>query len=260
MTVIVDKNSETRVIMGKKFSWSVAALAVAVASSAAWAAEDPSIACFAAMADNPAFAPLRGKVVLKLGAHPDLSMLANDHRPTKREKDAIAAWVAESERCYDLGHDYRAIAYQPVVSALIDESMHAIEALVAKLYAGKLTYAQFNQQRQATDDTYRERVASTLQTLQAESDREQANRRAQQASIEAQQKAAAAQEAATQAQAQANEEAAQNARRALALQMLANSRPIYTPLPPPPPIRTPSIQNTNCYQIGSQLHCTTTGN
>jgi hypothetical protein len=238
----------------------VAALTFAGTSATAWTADDPSIACFATIADNSAVAPLQGKVALKIGTHPDLAMLANDHRPNKAEKVAIAAWVAEGERCYDLGHDFRATGYRPVIAALIDESMHALEALVAKLYAGKLTYAEFNEQRQAMDDSYRERVASTIQTLQSESSRDQANKQAQQASVEAQRQAAAAQEAAAEVQNEANEQAAQDERRALALQMLPNVRPTYTPLPPPPPIRTPQGQNTNCYQLGNQLHCTTIGN
>jgi len=246
--------------MGKGLWRLVAALAFAGTSAAVCAADDPSIACFATIADNSAVAPLQGKVVLKLGAHPDLAMLANEHRPTKSEKVAIAAWVAEGERCYDLGHDFRASSYHPVIGALIDESMHSLEALVAKLYAGKLTYAEFNEQRQAMDDSYRERVASAIQTLQAESSRDEASKRSQQAAVEAQQRAAAAQEAAAEAQNEANEQAAQDQRRALALQMLSNARPTYPPLPPPPPIRTPQIQNTNCYQLGNQVHCTTTGN
>jgi hypothetical protein len=238
----------------------VSALIFAGSPVGACAADDPSIACFVTIADNPAVAPLQGKVVLKLGAHPDLAMLANEHRPSKTEKTAIAAWVAEGERCYDLGHDFRASSYQPVIAALIDESMHSLEALVAKLYAGKLTYAEFNQQRQAMDDAYRERVASTIQTLQAENNRDLANRQAQQASVDAQRREATAQEAAAEAQNEANEQSAENERRALALQLIANARPTYTPLPPPPPIRTPQIQNTNCSMLGNQWHCTTTGN
>jgi hypothetical protein len=237
----------------------IAGLAVATGSvPMVQAAEDPSIACFSSMADNPALAPLKGKVVLKLDGRPDLAMLADDHRPTKRERDAISAWVSEGERCYDLGHDYRAAAYQPIIAAIIDESMHAIESLVAKLYAGKLTYAEFNQQRQASSDAYRERIASTLQGLRAESNREQADSQAQQASVEAQQRAAAAQEEAVEAQREAAEQARQDERRALALQMLSNMKPAYV-VPPPPVIQSPSIQNTNCSAFGNQMHCTTTG-
>jgi hypothetical protein len=222
------------------------------------AAEDPSIACFSSMADNPALAPLKGKVVLKVGGHPDLAMLADDHRPTKRERDAIFAWASEGERCYDLGHDFRATTYQPIVAAIIDESLHSIESLLAKLYAGKLTYAEFNQQRQASDDAYRERIASTLQRLRTEGDREKADKQAQQANVEAQQRAAAAQEDAVEAQREAAEQARQDERRALALQMLSSMKPAYV-VPPPPVIQSPNIQNTNCFAFGNQMHCTTTG-
>jgi hypothetical protein len=228
------------------------------AISTALAAGDPSIACFDAMASNSSIAPLQGKVVLKVGAHPDLAMLSDDHRPTKRERDAINAWVAEGERCYDLGHDFRASAYPPVVSALIDESMHTLEALVAKLYSGKLTYAQFNEQRQSSDDAYREKIAQAVQAFQTEQSRDQANQQAQQASIEAQQRAAAAQESAVEAQREAAEQARESERRALAMQMLSNMKPTY--VAPPPPIHVPQTQDTNCYMTGNQWHCTTTGN
>jgi hypothetical protein len=242
--------------MGKGVWRWLAALAVVSAASVAQAAEDPSIACFGAISSNPAFEPLRGKVVLQLGGHPDLSMLANGHRPNKPEKEAIAAWVAEGERCYDLGHDYRASAYPPVISALIDESMHALEALVAKLYAGKLTYAEFNEKRQQADDTYREKTAAARQAIQSERARDESREQAQQASIEAQRRTAAAQEAAAEAQQEADAQAAEDRRRALALQALANTRPVYTPLPPP---RVPQTQNTHCYTYGGNTNCTTTG-
>ncbi|WP_124617950.1 hypothetical protein [Burkholderia sp. Bp9143] len=236
---------------------SLAGLTLAVGVSTAWADGDPSIACFGALASNPALAPIQGKVVMKIGAHPDLAMLSDEHRPTKGEKGALSVWVKEGEKCFDLGHDFRSANYAPVVSALIDESMHALEALVAKLYSGKLTYAQFNEQRQASDDEYRERIARANQTLQAERTRDQANEQAQQASIETQRRTAAAQEAAVEAQREATEEAAQRERRALALQLLSNMKPAY--VPPPPVIQPPRIQNTNCSAFGNQLNCTTTG-
>jgi hypothetical protein len=46
------RKSGTGVRMGTKPWWFAAGLAVAVASPAVWAVEDPSIACFAAMPDN----------------------------------------------------------------------------------------------------------------------------------------------------------------------------------------------------------------
>jgi len=236
----------------------LAGLAFGCAISTALAAGDPSIACFDALATNSSIAPLQGKVVLKVGAHPDLAMLSDDHRPTKRERDAINAWVAEGERCYDLGNNFRASAYPPVVTALVDESMHALETLVAKLYSGKLTFTQFNEQRQSSDDAYRERIAQAVQTLQTEQTRDQANKQAQQASIETQQRAAAAQESAVEAQREAAEQAQQDERRALAVQMLSNLKPTY--VAPPPPIHVPQTQNTSCYMLANQMHCTTTGN
>jgi hypothetical protein len=172
-------------------------------------------------------------------------MLADDHRPTKREKDAIDAWVKDGSRCYETGREFRAANYPPVVSALIDESLHAVEALAAKLYAGKLTYAQFNEQRQASDDAYREQIAKAYQEIQAERNRDQANKEAQQASVEAQQRTAAAQEAEVEAQREAAEQAQQGERRALALQMLSNMKPAYV-APPPPVMQSPHIRNTNC--------------
>lgn len=233
----------------------LAAVGVLSVTPAVHAAEDPSIACFGAISSNPAIEPLQGKVVLQLGSHPDLSMLANGHRPTKSEKEAIAAWVNEGERCFDLGRTYRASAYAPVIAALIDESMHTLEALVSKLYAGKLTYAEFNERRQQNDDAFRERIAAAQQTIQSEHARDQSNEQAQQASVEAQQRAAAAQEAAVSAQQEADAQAAQDRRRALALQALANIRPVYTP--PPPRMR--QTQTTNCYTYGQNTNCTSTG-
>ncbi|WP_175907921.1 hypothetical protein [Burkholderia seminalis] len=229
------------------FGWVVSCT---IWASAAYADGDPSVGCFSALSDNPAIGAIQGKVVTKIGGHPDLSMLSNDRRPTKKEKDALSAWVTEGERCYELGRDFRATNYPPVVSALIDESLHALEALVAKLYSGKLTYAQFNEQRQASDDQYRARIAGAVQELRAQQSRDQAEQ-------ESQRRTAEAQEAVAQAQREATEEARQQERRALALRMLSNMKPAY--VSPPPPMPTQHIQNTNCSAFGNQMNCTTSG-
>lgn len=223
-------------IMGRSFFRSAVFVLTLTIRGVAFGGEDPSIACFNAMADNPSLAPLQGKIVLKIGDHPGLSMLSDDRRPTKREKEAIEVWGREAQRCFDTGHDYRAGAYTPVVATLIDESMHSLDVLAAELYAGKLTYGQFNQQRQANDDAFQERIARAYQTSHDDLRRDQQNKAAQQAMIDAQKRAADAQEEALREQREAQEQAEEDRRREAVSDALNN---LQKSLTPPPPIPQP---------------------
>lgn len=150
---------------------------------------NPTTACNAALDDTPDAVMLKSKMVLDSKIRPDLKMLADERRPTKRDKEAIATVFAEDQRCRDLGQEFRATFYPPAIVAASDANWNEIKALTAKLYSGKLVYGQFNEQRMAIADAAHLRQANIVQDLRSEK-----------AAREARERSAAQQDAMVQAQ------------------------------------------------------------
>lgn len=73
---------------------------------------DQSTSCFAELKSKPEIQILKGKVDLGITDNPTLENLANNSKPTKREKAALSIFVSESENCVNQGEEWRSKNWQ----------------------------------------------------------------------------------------------------------------------------------------------------
>jgi hypothetical protein len=222
--------------------------------STVYAEENPAVACIEQLVTEPSFAPIANK--LPLGDMSDISFekLAIKAKPTKKESKLIAEWAEVHSSCFNQGLKYAKTNYPPQVVALAIEANNREIAVVASLFNKEISYGEANKQIQAIADDFRNKVTAVVEQIKSEQATKQLAQDQAKKSQDTQE--AAQQESdrrfAAQQQAQADAQ-----RRQLAAQMLLNSMrtPLIAPIVPyQMPVR-PSV-NTNCYQNGNQISCT----
>ena len=179
----------------------------------AMAQDDPTSVCFKAAYNDPHVKILESHVgPLSDPRQATLAMLASKDTPTKQEQDALELWVAIRKTCTHQGSAFRT-RISPQFESLVEDTQQRLISLTSQLYAGDITYGQFNNQRiQIATDA--KQAISTLSTqLRAAQENQAALQRQQQAQTEAD-------------------------RRAMALQFLANR-------PQPAPLQFTPIQPTH---------------
>ena len=233
--------------------------------------QDPSGPCFAAIADKPELQILKGKVVIG-GGSPTLEMLASTKKPTKAEKVAISAWVATAEECMRMGESWRAQNYPASVNSMMGQRVVSAKALIADLYAGKISYGAYAKTWSADDAKYKVELNDLVQKLLAERKAQQEkqaqdDQRRQQDEQKRQQELAdrnqtiEQQNALIRAQTEQAQAQQETARRQQALQALQNMQrqqaiqqqqqiDIFRS-----GMSRPQVQ-TNCYTYGSNTNCT----
>ena len=120
---------------------------IALAGLAHSQEQDPSKQCFANLEGKSDFSALRTKVALSDPSNQTLAMLSNRSRAKKGEKALISQWSADVSQCYKLGRDFRQKHSTPQMLAAQNEMQQTFQDLLLKLYAGKLTYGAFAQDR-----------------------------------------------------------------------------------------------------------------
>ena len=225
---------------------------------------DPSVICFSAINSNPDLKILQNKIALVDQRAQTLEMLANEKKPNKAEKIAISLWVDETEKCKQVGDDWRARNMPAPIVSLIDQSFAWLKPTAADLYGGKITFGEFAKARTAQFTKFTADLSEIVQKLKtakmeqqdkdAKDDEKHAAERAEnektRRSVYEQQQA--------QLRAQAEQARMQDdqARRNAALMFLSNQpRPYQIPIQQMPQMGSPSI-NTNCYTMGNQTNCT----
>ncbi len=178
---------------------------------------------------DPALDPIRAKVSLGGAADQTLSMRTDNSKPTVAEKAAIAVWDEKRHECKAGEASPLALRVTPVAGAVMNNGHEELERLIASLYAGEMTYAQF---ATARSNLLEQATAGTAQALETEK-AQNTNAAAALTSAQAQQQAAQAQQQS--AIAQENE--------AQAMQRLSE-RPVITP-----------PTSFNCQTTGNNTHC-----
>lgn len=180
---------------------------------------------------DPALNPIRGKVSLDRPDNVTFAMRTNTDYASDSERPAIALWAQKRDECHNAGAPALAMMPGPL-SALMEGSHNAINALVAQLYLRKITYGQ-----------YAEKTAENIAQLHTAY-----------ASV---QQALAAQDLAAQQRAQMISNQAVSAWAAL-IQANADQEMQQQPqwTAPPPQVPQPP-QQTWCRQVGTQISCTT---
>lgn len=168
-----------------KLRWSGSILMFAL--QLAWA-QDPTSACMAGLAQDPALQPLAQKTPLASLKALKLPMLADNSKPDGGDKLLLAQWSEALKHCYTVGQGFREKNVTPASVAILDAQQHAVEALVVRLYAGEMSYGEFNRGRQDIYDQFaRQASASAQKMFDTRTAQAQA---AQQAALEAQRQAA----------------------------------------------------------------------
>lgn len=182
-------------------------------------ADDPARPCFTSLPTNERWSMLNAKIPLDSPRQATLQMLADSSKPSDQEREALSQWANARKLCADMGLAFRHRHAPPGVASVYDRQQTALLQAIAALYAGDLTYGQFNVQRQRI---------GTQTNAEYDSLRSQQVQQASQAQSDALQ--------------------------TLQLQQLLQaSQPRPRPLPMPTP---PQTVNCNSQQIGNQVHTT----
>lgn len=221
------------------------ALAILLAVSVTvHAQDDPTVTCLGKLPANKKLTPIVSKLAVSVVTETTFPMLADQSRPNELEKRAIADWAAERNECVKAGDDYWRRTYPPQIHALAIEAENTLMALAVELYNGKVTFGEFNKRRQAASDESQNKMTAILQQMKTQYDAQQQSQRLAQQQAEQAQQAIRAQD--------------DIARRQAATQILLNQMQMNQPKPLVPyqmPVRP--TYDTNCYQVGNQLNCTT---
>lgn len=189
---------------------------------------DPTVACFARINNDPQFEKtIAGPLGLKDMGPPSIELLANKDKPNEAQRSAISAYGAARMNCMEAGSAYRQANMPPVIASLMDEGRQNVNMLLAKLYRGDLTFGEFHEARVENGNRVRERMRVD--------DRYRA-------------------------EAQANAQARSNAALGAALQNYQTQQVQQQQLlnqQLQQQIRPPTTTTTNCNRFGNQVNCTT---
>ncbi|MDR6538872.1 hypothetical protein [Variovorax soli] len=186
--------------------------------------DDPSKPCFESIAYDKRFVGLREKIAINLKAErPSMEMLTDRTVPTEEEKRLLGVWMVAREACFDMGASFRAKYASPEYQATLLAGQTRVKVLTAKLYAGQISYGEFNQLRADNSVEGQQRLSNI-------------NQREREAA------------AAANAQEQARRDAAVGA----ALQNMQTQQLIQQQQ-----LQQNGPRTTNCQRFGNQVNCTT---
>lgn len=139
-------------------------------------------ACVLAVDKDPKYQPLAIKLPFDLTVAPSLKFLANKQKATNKEKDLLASYADEREKCLDLGNEFRQKILPPDALSLISTYRGDILSVFADLYSGSITYGaavksrftiatNFKRDFDALGKRYQAQEAAEAQRLDAERER-----------------------------------------------------------------------------------------
>jgi hypothetical protein len=124
------------------------------------AISDPSLACLSEAFANPQLQILNSKLgSVAAAGRATIQQLASNEKPTAEEKVLIGFWGAERQRCMELGEAKRR-QYPSPQSQIFEAANMKLMHLTAKLYAGNITYGEFNVDRNNNYSAVREGFAN----------------------------------------------------------------------------------------------------
>lgn len=141
--------------------------------------------CFKNLASDPELAGLKDKVALGSVKDQTFTMLADNSKPTAKEKDLLKIWGSKRDTCIRLDREELQADKAPLpISNLNNSYLSAGQLLVADLMNGNLTYSSYAVKRQELAAF----VNDTASKIQAELRKETQDSRykAEQLAIEAQ--------------------------------------------------------------------------
>ena len=139
---------------------------LAMCSSFAMAQQsaNPAATCYEALSADPGLAPIRGKVAL--GGAPDemRRMTTSAERASAQDAPVLAAWRGARDACHRLETDYLAKRDERIAT-LAQEHFAALQAMIAELESGKLTYGEFGRRRMGLYEKISSRIEEIRQSI-----------------------------------------------------------------------------------------------
>lgn len=183
-------------------------------------ANDPTGSCMKRLNTDPFIVEQLGAPIgVGKSEQPTLKMMADKTKPNDEQKEALSMYAAARDKCAALGAEYRRAKMPGDVVYTLENNNQKLQVLFAKLYAGDITFGEFN--------TSRTNNIMTMRGQLTEQDQQRAQR-----------------QAAAEAERQRNTaNALQQFNNQMLLQQQINNanRPI----------------TTNCNRFGQQVSCTT---
>lgn len=240
-------------------------------------AQDPTALCATELKADARVQILADKLVFDETKWQSLEVLANKTKPTAKEKVALSIFAAESERCLDLGAEWRLKTYPAAINTLINTfRVEAVTAL-SDLYAGGITYGDLARFRVKKANELKISMGAVYRDVQAQKeladkqrDEALAKQRETDRQADMQREAITQQQQfARQQQEQARQQQEQARRQALVTQMQQNfkaqqdgSDAFFRQLqqaqvPLTTMQQTTNQQTTNCTKYGNSMRCIT---
>lgn len=142
--------------------------------------DDPSQACFAALASAPELQVLTPRVgALGDAKSANLEQMNSKAVPSDEEKLALSFWAVQRKACLDQGHAFR-VQYAPAgYNVTIENAQYRLIGEISKLYGGESNWGQFVSKRmQLATQTEAEIEAVRTRHMQAVAAEDAANRAA----------------------------------------------------------------------------------
>lgn len=190
-------------------------------------ANDPTTACMKRLTEDPYILKhLSEKTGIGRPGQPTLQMLADKSRVTAEEKEALSTYSSARDQCLASGSSYRRANMPSNVVFDLESSGQRVTLLLAKLYAGEMTYGEYNSARLENIQKLRSNLTTS----------DQQN-----------------------AQARAADEDRRRAAAGMALQNMQNQQLILQQQQQQQQLlmQQNRPRNTNCSRLGNQLNCTT---
>ena len=211
-------------------------------------AQDPSASCIKDLANDARLQILADKFVFDVSKGQPLEVLANKEIPNSQEKIALSFLATESDKCLELGADWRKVTYNANVNALVNTFRVEGAIVLSDLYAGNSTFGDVAKIRSKKAAEFKNAIEALQKEAQIQKDLE-----FKRTADEAYQRRLAERLAWQQQE--------ENRRRD-AIQALQNFKPLpivdipFTPMPlrVSPPNRT---QTTNCTTYRNSMNCVT---
>lgn len=118
--------------------------------------DDPTYSCLNTLAKDEKLAKLAGKIGAVQSANITLEALSSQDKASQDDKPILSHWMTARGACVDAGKQFRAQNQPPQFAGLYEAAHEELVILTARLYAGELTYGQFNMARKASTAKYQD--------------------------------------------------------------------------------------------------------
>lgn len=123
-------------------------LAALSCSAIAQPKANPAMPCYQALAGDPQFAAIKDKVALGGTVEEMRRKTASADRASPQERPVLDAWRSAREMCHRQELPYYATR-DVEIQALAREHFAAVQALIAELQSGAISYGDFGKRRVA---------------------------------------------------------------------------------------------------------------